>query len=354
MQSNARVALAYKSHSTHNRASHFGLGVTALNNAKVLRKNGIAAEVWPVESASELRCRLDRALRDDAPVTHVVMSAPWIASADWQALSTAFGDTRFAVTCHSNLGFLQADPSAVRLVREGIEIERASWNFHVAGNSHRFCDWVTKTFNAACSYLPNLYYVDLGHVPKPSRFHGGTLRIGAFGATRQLKNLVSAAGAAMQLSSDLRTDVELWVSASRYRHGDSTTSAIREMTCGTPRMKLIENGWQSWPQFRETVGHMHLLMQPSYTETFNVVTADGVAEGVPSVVSEAIDWAPDEWKARVDDVADIARVAREILDDRRAASKGWRALEKHNSRALEAWLDFLKAPVRQSWWNRLF
>jgi len=354
VQANPRVALAYKSHSTHNRASHFGLGVTALNNAKVLLDNGIRADVWPVASAAELRCRLERALRDGAPITHVVMSAPWIASADWQALAAAFGDTHFAVTCHSNLGFLQADPSAVRLVREGIEIERASWNFHVAGNSDRFCRWVSTTFNAACSYLPNLYYVDPRRIPKPSHFDGGTLRIGAFGATRQLKNLVSAAGAAMQLSSDLRTDVELWVSAGRNEHGDSTTSAIREMTCGTPRMKLIENGWQSWPQFRETVRHMHLLLQPSYTETFNVVTADGVAEGVPSVVSDAIDWAPQEWKARVDDVADIARVAREILGDRRAALKGWRALVKHNARALDAWLDYLKPPIRQNWWTRLF
>ena len=30
-----------------------------------------------------------------------------------------FPETQFAVNCHSNLGFLQADPSAMRLVREG-------------------------------------------------------------------------------------------------------------------------------------------------------------------------------------------------------------------------------------------
>ena len=64
-----------------------------------------------------------------------------------------------------------------------------------------------------------------------------------------------------------------------------TIAAIRQMMCGTPHVKLVKNGWQSWPQFRATVRHMHLLLQPSYTKTFNVVTADGVAEGVPSVVS---------------------------------------------------------------------
>ena len=77
--------------------------------------------------------------------------------------------------------------------------------------------------------------------------------------------------------------------------------AVRQMTNGLPHVKLVENGWQTWPQFRQTVRHMHLLLQPSYTESFNVVTADGVAEGVPSVVSDAIEWAPSSWKAEVDD-----------------------------------------------------
>jgi hypothetical protein len=34
---------------------------------------------------------------------------------------------------------------------------------------------------------------------------------------------------------------------------------------------------------------VHLLLQPSFTQSFNVVTADGVHQGVPSVVSDAID-----------------------------------------------------------------
>ena len=87
-------------------------------------------------------------------------------------------------------------------------------------------------------------------------------------------------------------------------------------------LRLVLNGWQSWPKFRKTVAHMHLLLQPSYTESFNMVTADGVAEGVPSVVSEAIDWAPEDWKADVDDVLDIARTGRKLLFDPRAAHDG--------------------------------
>jgi hypothetical protein len=86
---------------------------------------------------------------------------------------------------------------------------------------------------------------------------------------------------------------------------------------------------------------MHLLMQPSYTESFNMVTADGVAEGVPSVVSEAIDWAPEHWKAMMDDVLDIARVGRYLLSDPYAQREGLDALKSHNSEGLLSWQCFL-------------
>jgi hypothetical protein len=86
---------------------------------------------------------------------------------------------------------------------------------------------------------------------------------------------------------------------------------------------------------------MHLLLQPSYTESFNVVTADGVAEGVASVVSDAIDWAPDSWKAPVDDANAMARVGLKLLGSRWAARQGLAALKAHNRRAIQAWREFL-------------
>ena len=86
---------------------------------------------------------------------------------------------------------------------------------------------------------------------------------------------------------------------------------------------------------------MHLLLQPSYTESFNVVTADGVAEGVPSVVSDAIDWAPRSWKAPVDDANAMALVGGKLLESRWAPGRGLSALKAYNRRAMHAWADFL-------------
>jgi hypothetical protein len=251
-----------------------------------------------------------------------------------------FPEIQFAVNCHSNLGFLQADPSAMRLVREGLELRRTNWNFHVAANCERLGRWVEAAYRVPCLRLPNIYHLD---TPQPARelYKAGTLRIGAFGATRALKNLLTAAGAAVEIANTLRADLEFWISSGRNEGAGPVLDAVRQMMHGLPHVKLMENGWQTWPQFRQTVRHMHLLLQPSYTESFNVVTADGVAEGVPSVVSDAIEWAPENWKAQVDDAGDIARVGLKLLKSRRAARQGVNALNKHNRTARDCWWKFL-------------
>jgi hypothetical protein len=199
---------------------------------------------------------------------------------------------------------------------------------------------VESAYGTPCLLLPNMYHLD-GASPAREPYPGGTLRIGAFGATRALKNLMTAAGAALRIANAERADLEFWISSGRSEGAGSVVEAVRQMMHGLPHVRLVENGWQSWPQFRQTVRHMHLLLQPSYTESFNVVTADGIAEGVPSVVSDAIDWVPRAWKAPVDNACAIAETGRRLLHSRRAASKGVAALKAHNRIALREWSGFL-------------
>ena len=331
------VVIAYKNFAANRNISHIGLGVAAINTAKVLRRQGIKADVWPIVDAADLRKRLLT-----APAADVIVSAPWIPSAQLQALATDFPDTRFAVNCHSNVGFLQADTNGVRLVRELMELELGTHNIRLGGNCRRFCDWVHSAFASPCAYLPNLYCLD-EHASTHTRavFDGGTLRIGIFGAIRPQKNVMSAAAAAIEIGRAVRAPLEIWLSAGREEGGGGTVlSSVREMVNGLPNVSLVSQGWQSWPKFRKLVGHMHLLLQPSYTESFNMVTADGVAEGVPSVVSHAIDWAPHHWKAQIDDVLDIARVGRQLLLDNRTPQEGLKALEAYVRAGLHAYREY--------------
>src|ERR1700761_6717845 len=186
------VILAYKNFAANRNISHIGLGVAAINTSKVLRREGIKTDVWPIISATDLGQRL-RA----APAAHVIISAPWIPALEMHSLSNQFPETQFTVNCHSNVGFLQADRNGIRLVREMMELEMATANVHLAGNSRRFCEWIRFAFGAPCAYLPNLYWLE-SNPAYGQPFCSGTLRVGVFGATRPLKNLMSAAGAAVE------------------------------------------------------------------------------------------------------------------------------------------------------------
>jgi hypothetical protein len=90
-------------------------------------------------------------------------------------------------------------------------------------------------------------------------------------------------------------------------------SAIQELVEGTPNLRLIAKKWLPWPKLLRLSEHMHLVLQPSYSESFNCVAAEAIRMGVPVVGSEAIDWLPPRFQAKADDVGDIARVAEYLV-----------------------------------------
>lgn len=341
-----RVILAYKNFRAFQGVSHIGLGVAGMNNVKVLRHAGIRAEVWPIKNEVELRQRLNLAAsKGEPPVTHVIVSAPWISNAMWSQLSDMFPEIKFAMNCHSNVGFLQADTGGIERLREGLALSQGVCNFTVAGNSRRFQKWVEDAYGVRCQYLPNLYYLDhLTHSHRPTWAQtGGVLRLGAFGATRALKNFLSAIAAGIEISRELKAQTELHVSTEREDGPDTKRilSAGHALSDGVANFKIVKTPWAPWPKFRKMVGSMHLLLQPSYTESFNMVTADGAAEGVPSVVSDAITWAPKHWRAEVDDVFSIARTGVHLLHDPHSAAEGLKALKEHNRDGLNQWIKYL-------------
>lgn len=196
-------------------------------------REGFAVGVLPIGNAPELRSRLN------AGVSHVVVSAPWIPTPDWQGNVGEHSGVRFAVNCHSNVGFFRPMPAASPRSHgsraRDVEFPRGR------KQPEKFCRWVTATYRTPCRYLPNLY--DLA-APPPRRplFSGNHLRIGAFGATRPLKNFMSAAGAAAEVAVQLHANLELWVSAGRAESGGGIFEAISAMIGVLPNVRLVDCG----------------------------------------------------------------------------------------------------------------
>jgi hypothetical protein len=309
----------------------------------VLRQNNINADVWAIMGAKGLQEQIDIATKNGVRPTHVTIAAPWIPTLELQMLVFRNTDIKFVVTCHSNVGFLQADPKGVELFRDALSLEKGSLNFHAAGNSQRFCRWIRDSYGSPCTYLPNLYHLERDFPVSRPLYDGGVLRVGVFGAIRPLKNLMTAGGALLEVANNMHCPVEMHVSTGRIEGGGTVLRSLEAMLKGVPGISLVAAGWLQWPQFRRLIRSMHLLLQPSYTESFNMVTADGASESIASVVSDAIDWAPNDWKTEVDDALAIAKRVKHLLKDRDAGFDGFFALKKHNEEGVRAWRGFLGA-----------
>ena len=341
-KSDLDVIIIYRNFRHYHGVSHIGLGVSALNISKTLNHAGIRCRVFPIAEAKDIKGVLEK-----NTATHVVIQAIWVPPSILGDLAGTFPDTQFSCTCHSNVGFLSAEPGAITMFKEYLNLERETVNFHAAGNSYRFCKSIEESFTEPCTYLPNMYWTHHKHGEPKRGWNdiGGTLRIGIFGAPRIQKNMLSGVMASIEIASNLGAFTEIYISSGREDGGKERANAIRQgcknLVANLPNIKLIEVNWASWTQFLKIVGSMNLLMQMSYTESFNIVTADGCAEGVPSVVSSAITWAPRSWVADVDDATDIARVGCQVLSDPMSATHGFHALKKHNKSSLHAWLEYL-------------
>jgi hypothetical protein len=241
------------------------------------------------------------------------------------------------------------EPNAIKTLRDLLFAQELQLNLTVSSNTLRLQSFLQNSYKSKILYLPNLY--DLERVTrKRDESHGHrVLRVGSFGAHRLLKNHTTACAAAMMMAQRHSSDLEFFVNAGRAENdkGDQVLQSIKYMLARVPWARLIETPWCEWSEFRQIVANMDLCLQVSFTETFNIVTADATAEGVPSVVSDAIEWAPADWKAAVDDAADIARVGARLLWDTHGAEEGLAALTTFCKNGVKTWLDYLDSNPTQ-------
>ena len=347
----ARVILAVKNFAKIPGVCHIGLGVTANNTMRVLRRKGVHVECWSIygkDNAAELvmlKNQLAKAAEapNARPITHVVISAPsWIQPAGFAELSMLWPDTMFVQLNHSGAAYLSIDKFGIRNIRDVAAMQQQAHNVLVAANNER----VAKSLSGICGtpilYLPNLYDTESFVNPAVPQRLDNTLRVGSFGASRPWKNQLNAAQASILIAKALGCNLELYVNSKRPDGGERMIESRLELFDKLPGCKLIDVPWAPWPKFRDITANMHLLVQPSFDETFNVCTADGIAENVPSVTTSAIEWTPTSWWGHAEDPSDLMRVGVSLLHaPAHAVHEARTLLKKYVGNATTRWLDFV-------------
>jgi len=257
----ARVILAVKNFAAIKGVCHIGLGVTATNTLKVLRRAGVYCETWATQTFEELKRQLEAAVEDTLkhgkmPITHVVVSAPsWVQPQDFKWLVLTYPDIEFVMLSHSGCAFLSIDKFGIRNIREDIDLELTVHNFRVAANNRRVTDFLTRTYGFECLYLPNLYDCESFVDPYPMhKDFGGTIRIGSFGASRPWKNQLCAAEASIQLARQLGVNLELYVNSKRPDGGERMIESRLEMFDNMRGCKIVDVPWRRGPSSAPPVG----------------------------------------------------------------------------------------------------
>lgn len=338
------VALCFKDFAYWSGYSSVGLHVAAVKTAEELRRHGIHVDVIGVKDNVELFeqiCYIDikRKERGHGPLTHIVIMAPWITPLDLQALIKWFPNKEFTVKSHCNVAALYGDYRGIGNFRNYADLMNDFPNLFISGNSGSFTSWFAEAYGVNTFLLPDLYPVH--HVDRDETSHAPHLRLGSFGALRPEKNIPSAVAAGILIQQRLQVPVSFHINIGGESKGKEIIHTIDEMSQGIPGFTVVKHKWMPWSQFTNLVKTMDLLFQPSFTESFNIVTADGVSVGVPSVVSSAVRWVPDDWKANPDNPSSLADAGIDLLNNPEAWREGAHALKHHNKEGVRLWKNYL-------------
>jgi hypothetical protein len=262
-----------------------------------------------------------------------VIEAIWVTPTKLAELIDLHPHIKFVIRIHSREPFLAMEGNAIEWIREYANIATVSFN-HKQTSADMLLLGIHNT------YLPNIYPL-VKYCGSPFRHKQHLYKIGCFGAIRPFKNQLSQAVAAILFADARKSVVHFYINGTRVeQRGDSVLKNLRALFSGT-RHKLIETGWLTHDEFLNLAKKMDACMQVSFTETFNIVTADCISQHVPVVVSAAIDWL-DMKKADPNNVFDIANTLDYVIKNREAVVEdSIEDLNEYSNAARTRWFRFL-------------
>lgn len=293
-----------------------GLANSASFVDQYLRKNGIDSKLVHVVDNN---C-IDREVTLYKP-THVIIEAFWVVPEKFEVLTKLHPKVKWIIRDHSHTPFLATEGIAFGWAMDYLQYDNVYLSCNHPGALHdmrllaRASNpmWSESQVVDRVRYLPNVYVADTT-LSASSRGHRGTLRVSCFGAVRPLKNHVIQAMAAIEYARRHRLELEFHINGTRKEgNGEPVLKNLRSIFDSVKHAKLVEHSWMEHDDFLGVLASMDVNLQVSYTETFNIVTADAVTVGVPVVVSKEIDWVSSSCYADPNDSESILNAIELVL-----------------------------------------
>jgi hypothetical protein len=260
----------------------------------MLNHNGVEAKLANVVDANSI----DREVTLYKP-TYVVIEALWVTPEKMEVLTKLHPKVKWIIRLHSEIPFLAGEGIAREWIYKYLNYK----NIILSVNSKRMDTQFTELLKRPILYLPNYYPTYNKNICKQDKKH---IDIGCFGAIRPLKNQLIQAIAAINFGNSLEKSIHFHINATRVEgKGEPILRNIENLFANNPQHKLIKHEWMSHHDFVDVIKQMDIGMQVSYSETFNIVTADFVNNNIPVVVSPEIFWVNNFFKADPNSVDSI-------------------------------------------------
>lgn len=233
--------------------------------------------------------------------THAIIEALWVVPSKLPVLIKANPTVKWNLRLHSEIPFMSTEGVAIKWIYEYLALANVS----VSANSTRLQGDLATMTDRVIPYTPNYYplvpLVARGGVPADN-----VIDVGCFGAIRPLKNQLTQALAAIQFANNLDRPMRFHINGDRIEGGALPIyHNLVALFANNPKHDLVQHGWLDTAAFIALCKTMDIGMQVSFTETFNLVSADLVIANVPIVVSDEVVWAAPAFKADPTSVSDI-------------------------------------------------
>jgi hypothetical protein len=263
--------------------------VTFLVN--MLNDNGIEAKLVQLTDNNAI----DREIHAYKPTT-VVLEALWVTPAKVATLQRLHRSVHFCVRVHSDVPFLSLEGMSIEwlhdLMMQSVEIMCNSPRaVRDVANMAKTFGHKTLKWDHLVTYFPNYYPLDGAREPMWERPTDGPVKVICAGSIRPLKNHLMQALAALEYAGFANRPLNFYVNTTRIENNAAPIlKNLRALFANARDAKLVELPWLEHTEFLALMATMDISMQVSFSETFNIVSADAVHQGVVAVASNEVPW----------------------------------------------------------------
>jgi len=268
---------------------------------------------------------IDREVNKHKP-DYVIIEALWVVPSKFEVLCKLHPKVKWIIRLHSELPFIAGEGIAMDWIGEYSKFD----NLIVACNAPRMHNdikfylrylnsWTDKITDERVIYLPNYYPPESLKKKTNEKFaqmkQHSSINVGCFGAVRPLKNHLNQAMSAIKFANKIGKKLNFHINADRIEmQGQPALHNLIGLFkhFADKGHQLICHDWCDHSEFLVLCELMDIGMQVSLTETFNIVGADLLSQGVPIIGSSEIPWLKDKACASPVDTEDIAGLMAKI------------------------------------------